>query len=121
MTGATTKTARLLAARATPHGHLVGPARPAYPTPGNRDSLIRWLAFERGYRGDTFSTAEDARHPGYDRAYSAGARAKRQESYMIHCMPTLRLTDGTLALVVHTTEGEQVVPFIDNLFPSVRA
>jgi len=38
------------------------------------DSIIRWLAYDRGYRSSTFATYDEHTHLGYDLAYRAGAR-----------------------------------------------
>lgn len=65
---------KLSTPRNTPRGTLIGPARPAWPADLCLDSWIRWQAYQRGLDGWTFATAEEARHPGYDRAYRLGRR-----------------------------------------------
>ncbi len=67
----------LLQPRSTARGIVVGPVRPAWPAEPCRDSLIRWLAYQRGFNRETFATADEGRHPGYDRAWRAGRRAAR--------------------------------------------
>ena len=37
--------------------------------------FIRRLVYDRGYRCDTFATADEMKWSGYDRAWRAGARA----------------------------------------------
>jgi hypothetical protein len=44
--------------------------------PDELAAFIRRMAYERGLRGDTFATADEYRHPEYDRAYTAGAAAR---------------------------------------------
>lgn len=71
-------TAPLLTPRQTRQGTTIGPVRPQWPAAICLDSWIRWLAYDRGFRGCTFATYDEHRHPGYDRAYLAGQRAARR-------------------------------------------